>query len=144
MVYGNNNPSKEQIQEINELVGKPYGLGQRLKMGGNGSPRLIVEHYSPQLKKHFGENLSRKFANIEIRERGILIYFRNNVNDYVWPIPYYHLTIYKSENWSVHSQGLFLRMELDKGGTRIKKFFRKLMDKRSDYMAYHSMPLEMY
>ncbi len=140
MIYGNNHNDKKQRAEINELVGIPYGFIERLKLGGNGSPRLSVDEYSPQLKLQFGESAERKFINIELRKKGILIYFRNHVNNYVWPIPYYQLSIFQSGTFNIHAHGLFIKIHLDTNSRSSNIFIKKMLKAKAEFAEMHLSP----
>jgi len=130
MIYGNNHNDKKLKAEINELVGQPFGFLERLKLGGNGSPRIGIVDLSPALKEKFGESSERKFINIELRDKGILVYFRNHVNNYVWPIPFYHLSIFQSGTFNLHAHGLFLKLDTNASKD---KFIGKMMDAKTAY-----------
>nr|MCU0351342.1 hypothetical protein [Flavobacterium sp.] len=48
------------------------------------------------------------------------------LGNYTWPIPYYQLVIYKSKTLSIHANGMFVKLKLDKNFQRNHKFFTRL------------------
>lgn len=97
-----NHNDRKVTLAIKELVGPPYPLLERIRMGGNGSTRLDVLTYSECFNEHFGRELDRKFLNIEVRPKGIVVYIKNKVNDFAWVVPYAHLRLDRSEGFCIH------------------------------------------
>ena len=50
MVINTTHHNSEQKQIINDLIGSPFSLVQKLKLGGIGSKRMIVDDVSPNMK----------------------------------------------------------------------------------------------
>ena len=80
-----NNPQVER--EVNAAIGKAYGLMQRLKLRGTGSPKLLVVEAS----EHFGEYLSAtndlNYCQLELRPEGLLLRFRYLLETMAWVLP---------------------------------------------------------
>lgn len=120
--------SEENTRRINQLVGKPYGFLQRLKMGGIGSPRLSISDADEEISKLMNRDNNRNVCNIELRPKGIIIGFRSRLDPYVLVLPYHELEIihsrilYRFEN---HSH--FIIVQLRKRDKSTRKFLRKLM-----------------
>jgi hypothetical protein len=135
MIYLYDQPSHKEEKAIRDLIGEPFNLKTRIKNRPVGSPRLIVNDYSPSLDKHFGQSVDRKFISIERREKGILIYIRNPKNNYVWPIPYYRLTIFKStDSFNIHAEGYHVNIDLIPARKSVSKFLTKLMETRAEML----------
>lgn len=81
-------------------------------MGGIGSGKLIVRTTSEKLDHCFGKSQDIKFVIIELRKKGIIIHIRNSINNYVWLIPFHHLSIFKSDFLSIHGAGEFIKIDL--------------------------------
>ena len=58
--------NKETEKEINAEMGKPFGLIEKLRLGGIGSRRMIIENFSEDLK-----NLALKVSGIPICQHRI-------------------------------------------------------------------------
>lgn len=134
-----NNNSVKFRDKVEELVGKPFSIWQRMRMNGNGSGRIEVAAYSPQLVKCFGENSGRKHAIIELRPKGIAIYIRNPINDYVWCIPYRSLSIFQSNLYSIHSKGNYIKIDLNKSLKVTKSFFKKMFQEKTKFTENQSV-----
>ena len=134
-----NNNSPKFREQVKELVGKPFSIWQRLRMKGNGSGRLEVAEYSFKLANCFGENSGRKQAIIELRPKGIIIYIRNHINDYVWCIPYRNLCIFQSNLYSIHSNGNYVKIDLNKSLKLTKSFFKKMYQEKTKFIENQSV-----
>lgn len=131
MVYHNNKNSREQRDEIDALLGKTFGLVENFSMGGKGSPRILVQDAHPKLLPLLGHGDDRRHINIELRPKGIIVFFRNHVNDFIWPIPYYQLSLFAAETFNIHAHGLNLKLARDEKKSGLERFYRKLMEQRS-------------
>lgn len=123
---------KEVNRKINELVGKPFKLKDRWKLGGVGSPRLVISSCSQAIYHLLILDNSVNYCNIELRPEGILLGFRSRLESYVLAVPYYRLSVYKGESeiYSIHDSPHFIKVEA--GEKTAHKFFRKLLDLRQE------------
>ena len=88
-----------ELKEAIELaVGKPFTWIRRFKMKGIGSQRYQVVHASQSLKELFDRDGSLNVCNIELRQAGIILRFRSRQETYGWMVPYYLLTIFKTDD----------------------------------------------
>lgn len=131
MIFNNNHNDKKIKKKISALVGTSFSWIERFKRKGIGSTRIKVIHTSAGLKDYFGRDQDIKYINIELRPKGILVYIKNKVNDYVWVIPFYKLSLYQSKHYSIHADGEFLKCDLSTIYPRNEKFFRKIHEKKS-------------
>lgn len=141
MLFCNNHNDRKIREQINAIVGKPYGFWERIKLSGIGSGRLSVSSYSENLTHYFGRDLDRKFISIELRPKGILIYIKNKVNDYVWVIPYYKLVIYQTETVTFYSDNYRVHVERNSIFPKKAAFFDKIMSSKCDYYEKYNSPL---
>lgn len=133
--------NKEHIQLINDLVGKPFGLMQSIKMKGIGSKRMIIEDVSPNMKQYLNTIDDVNYANLELRPVGVLIRINKGLKNYTWVIPYYQLVIYKTNGSSIHAQGKFIQFRQNTTFKENKVFFDKLLDEKVKYeIQYNSLP----
>jgi hypothetical protein len=105
---------KDLVKKINALVGEPFSLLQRIKMKGVGSSRMIVDDFSEGFKNYFSQNMSLRYCNLELRPNGIMVHFNQNHNRYSWVIPYYLLSMFRSDSFSIHAGSDFLRIRKDR------------------------------
>ena len=127
MIFNSTYTDKEKELEVEKLIGKKYGLISSIRLNGVGSKRLIVQETSQNLKKIIIQKSDLIYSNIEIRPGGVIVYIAEGLNRYSWVIPYYKLVIYKSPNYSIHSEGDFIRFSNDLNIKENLKFFKKLL-----------------
>ena len=106
-----NNPDIKR--KINEEVGEPYGLRERIKQGGIGIGHLVITESSIQIQNFLALDKYRNKCNIELRPRGIIIGFRALLDSYALVIPYWKLNLYKgrAEEYSVYRDNYFIKIE---------------------------------
>ena len=126
MIFNSTYTDKEKELEVEKLIGKKYSLFSAISFNGVGSKRLIIEETSPKFKKIIIQKNDLIYSNIELRYRGIIVYIAEGLNRFSWVIPYYKLVIYKTPNYSIHSDGNFIRFSNDLNFKENLKFFKKL------------------
>lgn len=88
---------KKINQEIDSLVGAPFGFFERIKMGGVGSPQMRIRTASREILSLLNKNTNRDIANIELRPKGIIVRFHSRLENYALVIPYFKLTLFKGK-----------------------------------------------
>lgn len=88
---------KKINQEINNLVGAPFGFIKRIKMGGVGSPQMRIRKASKEIFSLLNKNTNRDVANIELRPKGVIVRFHSRLENYALVIPYFKLSLFKGE-----------------------------------------------
>jgi hypothetical protein len=127
MLFNTSYTNKEYTKESANMVGKAYSYFEKIKMGGNGSSRLIIEELSPNLEPKNMQKTAINYANIELRPMGIIIHFANRLDRYSWIIPYYRLVSYSNLAFSIHSNGNFIKFNKNKNYRNNKKFINKMI-----------------
>ena len=109
-------------------MGSPYSFFERLKVGGVGSGNLKIVYCSTKIKNilDLDNNLNR--CNIEIRKKGIIIFFRSLLETYGLIIPFLKLNIFKGESniYSLHIDQHNIKVEV-KNKTDFN-FFKKIQN----------------
>lgn len=125
--------NKVQRQEIDAIVGKPYPLLQRIKLGGVGSPKLYVTSSSKEIEGLFVLDHNDNTCNIELRPNGIILRFRSLLETYALVIPYYKLTLFKgtSEAYSVHFEHHKVSVSAKQEAVRL--FFKKIQQLKAKF-----------
>lgn len=125
--------NKVQRQEIDAIVGKPYPLLQRIKLGGVGSPKLYVTSSSKEIEGLFVLDHNDNTCNIELRPNGIILRFRSLLETYALVIPYYKLTLFKgtSEAYSVHFEHHKVYVSAKQEAVRL--FFKKIQQLKAKF-----------
>ncbi|MFY0601005.1 MAG: hypothetical protein JXR03_15120 [Cyclobacteriaceae bacterium] len=93
MIFDTTYTKREITQEINKLVGKPFSIIDRIKMGGIGSKRMAITAISKEYEEYLNADHYITYGNIELRPSGILIHFRYKLESYTWPMSFEGLQI---------------------------------------------------
>ena len=129
--------NKETRNKVDELLGKPFSLRERIKLRGIGSPHMPIAAASIQIDNLLKLDNNRNICNIEMRPKGIIVGFRSLLESYGLIIPYYNLVLFKGEadTYSVHMDAYRVAISARTKDKSIHKFMKKLMDAKADYDA---------
>ena len=129
--------NEKQELEINELVGKPFGLFKRIKEGGVGSGKLLITKADKDIENLLILDHNLNYCNIEMRPNGIIVYFRVLLETYALIIPYYKLVIFKvdAQEYTLNIDQKFVKIKVK--GKSNHGFFRRIMQQKAiDYDKY--------
>ena len=90
-----NSDKNEEL--ILSLVGKPYNIWSLFQIGKIGSPRLQIISASKEISDLLSYDNNINWCNIELRSKGIIFRFRSLLETYGLIVPYYKLTLFKSD-----------------------------------------------
>lgn len=144
MILNTTHHNSDHKQIIADLIGRPFSLVQKLKLGGIGSKRMIIDDVSPNMKSMMNSVSDINYANIELRPKGILVMINKGLKNFTWIIPYYQLVLYKTNGSSIHAQGQFIHFRNSKTFRENKKFFDKLLDEKVKYDMEYAMPHSLW
>lgn len=128
MMYNTTHKNKEAEALFNDLLGRSYSLFKAIKMGGVGSKRMIIEEVSQKLKNIMNTVSDINYGNIELRQKGIIIHINKGLKNFSWAIPFYQLHTYKTNGFSIHAHGNYVRFKNDKLLKENKNFIQKIID----------------
>ena len=128
MIYNSTYNDIEKEIQTNDIVGKKYNLIKSIRLGGIGSKRLIVEDMSVNFKKMIQQKNDLIYSNIELRNKGIIVYIVEGQKRFTWVIPFYKLVIYKSPSFSIYSDGNFIRYSNKLNHKQNLTFFKKVLE----------------
>ncbi len=115
----------EVFFRIDKEVGKPFGLLERFRNGGIGSPKLFVEGCSDEIGALFALDTYINTCNIELRPKGIIVRFRSILETFALPIPYPSLSLVEEDAAVVIGRdGHFLRLR--SGDAQVKRFLARI------------------
>jgi hypothetical protein len=97
-------------------------------MGGVGSKRMIIVDVSIGFSKFINVISDINYGSIELREKGIIVHINKGLKNFSWPIPFYQLHMYKTNGFSIHACGNFVRFKNNKLLKENKKFLDKIID----------------
>jgi len=124
-----NNP--KIIDEINNYVGKPYTILKRLKIGGIGSSKLIINSADSIIENLLKLDNNLNYCNIEIRPKGIIIHFKSLLETYGLIVPFYKLKIFKGKanEYSIYIDNFFIKVNASEKNEH--DFFKKILRLRA-------------
>ncbi|MGJ8550107.1 hypothetical protein [Winogradskyella wichelsiae] len=140
MILNTTHYNSDHKQIIADIVGRSFSLVQKLRMGGIGSKRMIIDDVSPNMQSVMNTVADINYGNIELRPNGILLRINKGLKNFTWIIPFYQLVIYKTNGSSIHAQGRFVHFRNSKTFKENKKFFNKLLDLKVRYDLKYAMP----
>ena len=132
-IYNISYKSKETDKLINEELGKAYSLFNKLKLGGIGSRRMIIEHFSENMNHLKLKVSGLQYGNIEIRRSGIILHINQGIYTYAWTIPFFHLNIYNGDYFTIHGAGEFIQFNREKSWKENRKFLNKLVHLKANF-----------
>ncbi|WP_159020599.1 hypothetical protein [Algibacter sp. L3A6] len=122
------------VKESDNLVGKTFSFLEKIKMGGIGSSRFMIEEISEKLQPKNLQTLATNYANIELRPKGIIVHFTNRLDRYSWIIPYYRLVTYSTKTYTIHANGHFIKFKKNKNYDDNKKFIDKMINLKISFL----------
>lgn len=135
MIINDTYNHKHINRQIIESVGLPFSFLQRIKMNGNGSPRLLILESSASIQKLLDLDSNATWCYIEIRPKGIILRFRSLLETFAFVIPWWKLVVFKCDAkiYSLHCDDNFVKLRIM---TAVElKFMRRLMDLKLEETA---------
>ena len=126
--------NKETEKEINAEMGKPFGLIEKLRLGGIGSRRMIIENFSEDLKNLALKVSGIQYANIELRPNGVIIHINQGIYTHAWTIPYFRLSIFNGDFFTIHGGGSHIQFNKEKSWKENKEFLQKIVKLKSEFV----------
>ena len=119
-----------QKKEIDNIVGKPFSLQNRWKMGGIGSGKLVINSSSIEIHNLLILDNNINTCNIEIRPKGVIVRFRSLMETYGLIIPYFKLKLYKGKSkiYSIYKDQYYIKVKAEKSS--IHQFFKKINNQK--------------
>tara|TARA_B100000767_G_C19667335_1_gene493710 strand:+ start:652 stop:1065 length:414 start_codon:yes stop_codon:yes gene_type:complete len=125
--------NKENEKLINQEMGNAYSIINKLKLGGIGSKRMIIEHFSENMNHLKLKVSGLQYGNIEIRPNGIILHINQGIYTYAWTIPFFHLNIYNGDYFTIHGAGEFIQFNREKSWKENRTFLNKLVDLKANF-----------
>lgn len=121
--------NKEINSKINSLLGKPFSLKERIKMGGIGSPKLVISETSIEITYLMNLDNNRNVCNIEMRPKGIIVGFRSLLDSYGIIVHYHKLVITKGngDEYAIQSDNFFIRIKAPENDNSIHDYIKKIV-----------------
>ena len=138
MIYNSTYSNEEKEIETDNLLGKKYNLIQSIRFGGIGSRRLIVSDLSINFKKIIHQKNDIIYSNIELRNKGIIIYISEGQKRFTWAIPFYKLVIYKTPYYYIHSDGEFVKFSNKLNMKESTIFYKKILKHKNNFIKHQN------
>lgn len=127
-------PDKKIIEQINLAVGNSFSFIQILKIGSIGSQRMKVTENSPTFTPIITKDFNAVWANISLRPKGIIVIINSRLSQYSWIIPFYKLSIIKSNELVIHAEGEFLKLAIESDAS-ISRFVSKIISRKNQFQS---------
>jgi hypothetical protein len=117
--------------EINNLIGKPYSFFDKIKRGGIGSSKLLITKADKEIENLLVLDHNDNYCNIELRNNGIIIYFRSLLETYGLIIPYFKLVVFKvtKDEYTFNIDSKFLKIKAKSANDH--SFIRKITENKA-------------
>jgi|TARA_Y100000385_G_C12836843_1_gene527015 hypothetical protein len=132
-IYNISYKDKETDKLINEEMGNAYSLIKKIQLGGIGSRRMIIENFSENMSNLKLKVSGLQYGNIEIRPKGIILHINQGVYTYAWTIPFFRLSIYNGDFFTIHGNGNFVQFNKEKSWKENRTFLQKLIQFKSEF-----------
>ena len=130
---------KEAVNKsyVERLLGNRYSFICRLKNSNCRSNKMSI----PEWLDSSGalDQIAELSCFIELRPTGILIHLKQSNQNFLWPIPFYQLIVYKTKVITLHADGKFIRFHLRDFNLN-NSFFRKMMRAKGHFMKTDCPP----
>ncbi len=93
MLFNVSYTDPEIKEEINNLIGPPFGFLQRLRMGSIGSQRFLLKEVDESLRAQLPIDERSIFCNIGLRPAGLQIWFPVRLHTFVLAMPFKGLNL---------------------------------------------------
>jgi hypothetical protein len=118
---------KERDELIDAEMGIPYSLIAKIKLGGIGSRRMIIEDMSVNMSHLKSKVEDLQYGSIELRPQGIIVHVNLGLDVFAWTIPFYRLSIYNGDFFTIHGNGDYLQFNKEKSWLENKVFIKKML-----------------
>lgn len=109
---------------IKEAVGDAYSLANRWRLKGIGSRRHVVLAASPDFDVARNPSYYQTLVSIELRPKGLLVYFRKKLDNYTAIVPFEELIIEKTTDVKLQVGNAWITFS--EGYAKDKAFFDKV------------------
>ena len=98
--------------EINDVLGNPFTIFERIKLRGVGSPKYIISQTDSIINNLLNLDNNTNQCNIELRPKGIIVSFRSLLETYALIIPFYKLKLFKGQSnvYSIYIDEYFIKI----------------------------------
>ena len=102
--------------EINNLLGDPFTILNRIKLGGIGSPKYIILQTDSKINNLLNLDNNTNQCNIELRPKGIIISFRSLLETFALIVPFYKLKLFNGQSnvYSIYIEEYFIKIFVKK------------------------------
>jgi len=133
MIINTTHLDNEKKKLINSLVGNTFSIWKSLFVKRKGSHRMIINTLSENFNTYFKKYNDLLYANIELREKGIIVRISVHRETISWIIPFYKLTIFNTNYFSIYANDNYIKFIKDKYYTINKRFIESLITEKAFY-----------
>lgn len=136
MIYNVTRTNKNTEREVDNLLGKRFGLLHKLRNGSIGSEPFIITDCSAEFGIDILSNDYDRKCNIELRPKGIILHYRKKSSSFIWPIAFSDLTIsYAREKLLLRDRRLNVSLKPRVRPKKDSAFVQKMIANQSVYLG---------
>ena len=136
MIYNVTRTNKNTDREVDNLLGKRFGLLHKLRNGSIGSEPFIITDCSAEFGIDILSNDYDRKCNIELRPKGIIMHYRKKSSSFILPIAFSDLTIsYTREKLLIHDRRLNVSLKPRVRPKKDSAFVQKMIANQSVYLG---------
>jgi hypothetical protein len=126
-LYNISYKDKERDELIDAEVGSQHSLISKIRLGGIGSRRMIIENMSVNMSHLKSRVADLQYGSIELRPLGIIVHVNIGLDVFAWTIPFYRLSIYNGDFFTIHGNGDYLQFNKEKSWLENNVFIKKML-----------------
>tara|TARA_B100000609_G_C16914992_1_gene281354 strand:+ start:57 stop:464 length:408 start_codon:yes stop_codon:yes gene_type:complete len=132
MIFKTSQNQKKLRMELKNICGQEYSLIEKIKKGFFGSPKyLILDMHPKKYNIDFINYSDMIFCTIEMRKKGLAIYFRYKNEEYVVMTIYNKFSFISNDGiFEIQAENITLKLRV-KNLKLHKKFLTKLIQQRN-------------
>lgn len=128
MIFNTTEINSNFINTADQVLGESYDWRDKLSKGKTISSKMMIDSLKTPLHVQNQDVLVINYAQIELRPKGVIVYYRVGLEKFSWCIPFFRLVIYKSNVLSIHAEGSFVKIVKNLDYQSNIPFIRKIMD----------------
>lgn len=132
MLFKTSQNQKKIREKLIEISGKSYHLFEKINLGFYGSPKYLVKHMTPQsFDINFEDYTDLVYCTIELRKKGVGIYFRFKNEEYILVSRYNQISFMNNDGiFEIQANNYIVKLEVTDTNSH-KRFMRKYIESRN-------------
>lgn len=123
-------------EDIAALVGRRFSFRKKLELGGVGSQRFLIAEANAEIAAKVERVNGLPYSNIELRQGGIIVWFKVRMESFALALPWYQLSVFKNSGHLVVYGGKWRVKLLPAHNDKLRlKFISKLLELKHNFQS---------